>query len=673
MKALFRVPILLTIFVLVAMLMGGAASASDLEQQASFQAPLLVVNTSFLNVRTGPGVQYTVLVTVVGGTELPVLGRHADGVWYQVNTDGGPGWLNIEFTLPRGDFSNLPILEVGETGAPNVNLGTAGLGQGGGFAAPVTSASSGRVQGVSLIGRDLRAQPDYNSLVLSRAVPNDPTTILPLLGITTGTDGTTWYNVNVPNIGVGWMDTVALRVLECGSVTAGVIIEQTPITFDGISTRDSFLLNLDTEGYILGFTGVNNQFYRFELIDGTIGLVHTSAVARRSGVTNVCTGLPAVAANAGQGGGGAVDATTGTRITVPQLATNRVIVNTGFLNLRSGPSAGYSVIATVAGGTELAVLGRATDNVWFLVQGDFGQAWLNSQFALFRGDYSTVPVITELIIINNPTAGLGQGGGVAAPNPSAIASGRQVTGVSLIGRNMHQEPSYDSLILSRAVPNDYSVIYPLLAAQEVAGTTWYLVDVPNVGRGWMDGVIFRVLQCGNDQVGIAIANDPITFDGISTQQSFLLNLDTEFYIVGRRNEFAIIELVDGTTGYFRATSVGPRTGVTNICTGVSTVVGGQAGSGTGTATGSGTGTVAPITGNRVVINTGNLNVRSGPSAAFSTVATVPGGTELAVIGRAPDGVWYYVEGAFGRGWVNNQFVLFRGDFATVPVLDITGN
>jgi uncharacterized protein YgiM (DUF1202 family) len=668
MKALFRVPVLMAILVLVlGLLMGGAASASDLEQQATFQAPLLVVNTSFLNVRTGPGVQYTVLVTVVGGTELPVLGRHADGVWYQVNTDGGPGWVNIEFTLPRGDFSNLPILEVGETGAPNVNLGLAG--QGGGFAAPVTTGT-GRVQGVSLIGRDLRAQPDWNALVLSRSVPNDPTTVLPLLGTTTGTDGTVWYNVNVPNIGVGWMDGVTLRILECGSVTAGIVTNQTPITFDGISTRDSFLLDINTEGYILGFTGVNNQFYRFELVDGTVGLVHTSAVARRTGVTNVCTGLPNVAANPGQGGG-AVNATAGTNVTIPQIAANRVIVNTGFLNLRSGPSAGYSVVATVAGGTELIVLGRATDNVWFLVQGDFGQGWLNSQFALFRGDYSTVPVITELIIINN--SGAGQGGGVAAPNPSAVASGRQVTGVSLIGRNLHQSPSYDSLILSRSVPNDPNTIYPLLAAQVVAGTTWYLVDIPNIGRGWMDGVTFRALQCGNDQVGVAIDQTPINFDGISNQQSFIIDFDTEFYIVGRRNEFAIIELIDGTTGYFLAASIGPRTGVNNICTGVSTTVGGTTTGGQttgGTTTG---GVVSPITGNRVVINTGNLNVRSGPSAAFSTVATVPGGTELAVIGRAPDGVWYYVEGSFGRGWVNNQFVLFRGDYATVPVLDITGN
>ena len=135
MKPLKRISITFALLLtLVSLTFGGAVSVSKAQ---SFQQPILVVNTSFLNVRTGPGVQYTVLVTVVGGTELPVLGTFSDGVWYQVNTDGGPGWVNIEFTLPRGDFSNLPLLAVGETGAPNVNLG-----QGGGFAAPTTSVAA---------------------------------------------------------------------------------------------------------------------------------------------------------------------------------------------------------------------------------------------------------------------------------------------------------------------------------------------------------------------------------------------------------------------------------------------------------------------------------------------------------------------------------------------------
>ena len=188
MKPLTRISILFAMLImLLSLAIGGTVSASDAEQ--SFQQPILVVNTSFLNVRTGPGVQYTVLVTVVGGTELPVLGIFGDGVWYQVATDGGPGWVNIEFTLPRGDLSNLPILEVGETGAPNVDLG-----QGGGFVAPTSgSVTSGSgIQGVSLVGKDLHVNPAYESLIISRSVPNDPTTVYPLINVN---NRRRWHNL----------------------------------------------------------------------------------------------------------------------------------------------------------------------------------------------------------------------------------------------------------------------------------------------------------------------------------------------------------------------------------------------------------------------------------------------------------------------------------------------
>lgn len=409
MKPLTRISILFAMLImLLSLAIGGTVSASDSEQ--TFAQPILVVNSSFLNVRTGPGVQYTVLVTVVGGTELPVLGVFDDGVWYQVNTDGGPGWVNVEFTLPRGDFSNLPILDVGETGAANVDLG-----QGGGFAAPVATSTAHSIQGVSLVGKDLHANPDYESLILSTNTPNDPNTILPLLNFTTGVDGTTWYQVNVPGIGIGWMDAVQSRILACAGENVGVTSVETTIHFEGIENRDNFTLPANTEGYLGAFTGAGNEFVFFELNDGTQGFVSYAVINARTGISSVCDGVPAVA-NLGQGGGGdATTATQGTRTTVPVLAGNKVVVNTGFLNLRSGPSAGYSIVASVAGGTELAVLGRATDNVWFLVQGDFGQGWLNSQFTLFRGDYSSVPIISEPVIIGSAgtgtTANPGQGGG----------------------------------------------------------------------------------------------------------------------------------------------------------------------------------------------------------------------------------------------------------------------
>ncbi|MDQ7034364.1 MAG: SH3 domain-containing protein [Anaerolineae bacterium] len=712
----------MTILILLSLMIGSMTSASELEQRATFEAPLLVVNTSFLNVRTGPGVQYSTLVTVVGGSELPVLGVAGDQVWYQVATDVGPGWVNVNFTLARGDFSNVPFVEVGDLGASNADLG-----QGGGATVPGVSTGSVQttrsfdiervsnriaVTGVTSIGRNIHQDPSYSSLILSRHAPNDPNLIYPLIDALTNSEAT-WYKFNIPSIGVGWVDAVGFRPLECGLDQVGVVLAAVPINFDGIANREPFLLTPGTEVYIIGRDA---NFAIVQLLDGTAGFVQADVIDNRSDdVVSACdqvpgletaTGTPVISQNFGQGGG-AVDSNNGVRFTVPQLSGNHVVVNTGNLNIRSGPAAGFSVVATVAGGTELIVLGRATDNVWYLIQGDFGQGWINSEFTLFRGTYSTVPVIREPVIIDNSgvAVNIGQGGGVAATTSGITTAGTAqtqtsfdttrignrilITGVLSIGRNMHEQPSYDSLILSRSVPNDPNTVYPLIdALVDSQGTTWYRINIPNIGVGWVDGVVFRPLECGLDQVGVVLSGVPINFDGIANREPFLLTPGTEVYIIGREGDFAIVQLLDGTAGFVQASAIDNRSD--DVVSACDQIPGVQTATGTpiitrntNTPVDFGTGTAAdgssvlaglpPVTGNRVVINTGNLNIRSGPAAGFGVVATVAGGTELAVVGRAPDGVWYLVEGTFGRGWLNNEFVLFRGDFGTLPVIDFSGN
>lgn len=670
MKPLRRIPILFMALILfVSLLFSSVVSASDLQQQVTFAAPKVVVNASFLNIRTGPGVQFSVLVTVVGGTELPVLGVYKDHVWYQVNTDAGPGWLNIEFTLPRGDFSNVPLVEIGAVGAPNVNLGTTTT-----TSSVTTSAVTvPNVVGYSLTGKDMHQGPSYDTMIMSRSTPNDPSVVYPLMDAQT-VNGTTWYQVNIPGVGTGWVDNVNLRLLECGNVQVGVIVDSQPISFDGIANRDSYILPIGTEGYMVGFKGSDASITRFQLMDGTVGYVPSSAITHRTGVTSVCNGVGSTSSATTQNTGTVTQTDNGVNVTLPQLAGNYVVVNTAFLNVRSGPSAGYSVVATVPGGSKLAVLGRAKDDVWLFVQGDFGQGWVNNSFTLFRGTYSTVPLITEPIIISSGVAvtpGSSAQPAMTTANPAEVFTGIAVTGVSLVGKDMHEGPSYDTMILSRSVPNDPSVVYPLLATQETAGTLWYFVSVPNVGAGWMDAVQLRALQCGSDQVGVTKELQPISFDGYSNRDSYLLPIGTEVYILGVKNNFFIVALLDGTVGYITTSAVQMRTGVTSVCDGIASSISSQTTGSTDTSTvGTNTGAPVPqVTGNYVVVNTGNLNVRSGPSAGFSVVATVPGATRLAVIGRAADNVWYYVQGSFGTGWINNQFVLFRGNYASVPVIN----
>lgn len=70
----------------------------------------LVINTAYLNVRTGPGIGHDILTTVRGGTELAVIAKDIGGVWYQVATSAGTGWVNTRYTVGRGDFSAVPTL-----------------------------------------------------------------------------------------------------------------------------------------------------------------------------------------------------------------------------------------------------------------------------------------------------------------------------------------------------------------------------------------------------------------------------------------------------------------------------------------------------------------------------------------------------------------------------------
>lgn len=370
---------------------------SAIAQQVTFAIPKLIVNTSFLNVRTGPGVQFAVLITVVGGTELPVLGVANDELWYQVNTVAGVGWVNVEFTLARGDFSRVPIVPAPALGDPIVtsNVGLpADQGQGGG-ALPPTRVGTARFTGVSFEGGDIHVAPSNTSLKIATVVPGQPDVVLPLLGFQI-VEGFEWYQMNLEPFGVVWTQRARLRALECGGDTVAVTVEDVLLRFDGFDNRLPITLAEGTEVFLRGVAP--NNFFIVEDTNRTLGLIEFEKLRLRpENIISRCDLLPtssgtqAVPASAGQGGGGGSPSVA----TAPSVAPsgNVVIVNTPNLNVRSGPGAIFAPIAVVPGGTRLGVAGRTRDGVWLLVVGDFGRGWVNSEFTIFRGVYSTIPII----------------------------------------------------------------------------------------------------------------------------------------------------------------------------------------------------------------------------------------------------------------------------------------
>jgi len=740
----------------------GSVVSAEPSQQVGFSSPTLVVNTSFLNVRTGPGVQYGVLITVVGGTELPVLAVASDGVWYQVATDAGPGWVNVEFTLPRGTFTNVPVASAETTTPTNTSAG-----QGGGSvqnAAPI-AISEFPLQGIVLLGSDLRSEPSDSAPNVRSALPADPNTVYPILNQTT-VNQENWYFINVPGAGQGWVNKAEFRLLECG--TNDVVVTSFPVTmiFDGISDDTPFTVEPGTEGFARGFQG---PFLLFEIFGVATGLIPSDAFENRNGVESLCGDAPIVNSapvdvSAGQGGGAVAQpqAVTGNRAvvnvgnlnvrsgpgaeysvlavapgglelavigrapddvwllvsgsfgqgwvntelilfrgaytTVPLIADaynqaapsagqgggtvvqgqtvtgNRLIINAGNLNVRSGPSVGYSVITSLPGGTEVSVLGRATDGVWFFVAGNFGQGWVNVEFTLFRGDYGSVPVIEDIAsaLGTITSQASGQGGGEVT-STSFAGSEYPLQGIVLLGSDLRSEPSDNAPNVRSALPADPNTVYPILNQTTVNQENWYFINVPGAGQGWVNKAEFRLLECGTNDV--VVTSFPVTmiFDGISDDTPFTVESGTEGFARGFQGPFLLFEIFGVATGLIPSDAFENRNGVESLC-GDAPIVNSAPANTTATTTQATTSnptvvTNAGVTGNRVIVNTGNLNVRSGPSAGFAPVASVPGGTELAVLGRAPDGVWLLVSGSFGQGWVNVEFTLFRGNYSTVPIIE----
>ena len=343
--------------------------------------PHLVVNTYRLNVRSGPGVSHNVIDTVAGGTVLPVISLRVGSDWIQVTSPSGPGWVNSFYAVARGDFTSVPNqytpsnLGSGTAipaGAPHVVVNTAylnvrtgpGIGHsvlitvkggtnllvtaidGGGVWYQVeTSAGSGWINSTYAVGRG-------NFAGVSRGpAPGTPTNLG--TGATTMAPGTPHLVVNTSFLNVRTGPGVGHNVLTV--VKGGTHLIVVAIDSGGV-------------------------WYQVETSAGT-GWVNSNYTVGRGNFAGISrTGQPS---QPSQREGAHLSG-----------STPRAVVNTAFLNIRSGAGINNSIVATVPGGTVLRVLGLSRGRGWYLVEGNFGQGWLNNHYTVFRGDFSQVRVVS---------------------------------------------------------------------------------------------------------------------------------------------------------------------------------------------------------------------------------------------------------------------------------------
>jgi uncharacterized protein YraI len=73
-------------------------------------ATATVANVYYLNIRTGPGTQFSIIKAMPAGSVVTLLGRNTGSTWAKVRlTDGTIGWMSASYLMPSVPMSSLPI------------------------------------------------------------------------------------------------------------------------------------------------------------------------------------------------------------------------------------------------------------------------------------------------------------------------------------------------------------------------------------------------------------------------------------------------------------------------------------------------------------------------------------------------------------------------------------
>lgn len=352
-------------FVLLMILLAAFPSAIS----AQGLNPHLVVNTSRLNIRSGPGVSHAVITSVPGGTVLPVTGIDNGRVWFQVTSPVGEGWVNSTYAVDRGNFRGVPILNSGVVDQPSVAPGTPHLV-------------------VNTYRLNVRSGPGVSYARIGTVAGGDE---LPVIAI--DRNGV-WYQVET-TFGAGWVNrTYGVQRGNFASIPRVSTATDTGPTFNlalphlvintaYLNVRSGPGVGYDIVTTVRGGTKLQvsaisseNRLWMQVTTDAGVGWVNSYYAVRRGNFGSLTQPAQPVDRGAHLTG-----------------LTPRVVVNTHRLNIRSGPGVSHPVITSVPGGTTLAVLGITRNRSWYQVEGSFGQGWLNGGFAVFRGEFSLVPYV----------------------------------------------------------------------------------------------------------------------------------------------------------------------------------------------------------------------------------------------------------------------------------------
>jgi uncharacterized protein YgiM (DUF1202 family) len=380
-----------------------------------------------VNVRGGPGTGFYITGTLYANEVVPILAVSPDGGWWYISTNFGEGWI-----------SNVAVTAFNTAGVGVRDPGLIGT-----VISGIANVRGGAGPNAIQLGQITRGQQVY---VLGR-----------------NADGT-WLEIQWA-YGTGWVSAELMSTNGTPAVTA---VETVPVTADApyalvtatyLNVRTGPGINYAVLGQVYGGNTLtivgrtnDNTWYQVETVYGT-GWVYASYVIPRNeyGTAPVTT-----------------DSATGAEVAGPIG-----IINTGALNIRSGPGAQYTTLGTLAGGTETRIIGRSADWSWWLLETPLGTGWANSVYILVRGDTASVPYVAPGESASPATDGQG---GQAAPPPAITGPSAFVATGAL---NIRSGPNSTFPALGAVYAGTRM---PIIGQSPDRG--WWLVESP-FGNGWI--------------------------------------------------------------------------------------------------------------------------------------------------------------------------------------------
>jgi uncharacterized protein YraI len=316
------------------------------------------------------------------------------------------------------------------------------------------------------------------------------------------------------------------------------------------------------------------------------------------------------------------------------------IVNTGALNVRTGPAVVYKVAGILKEGETVVLIGRNDIGSWLLIKaGDGLEGWVNASYLQTNTAVASLPVssfpppTSAVGVVNSGALNVRYGPGTSF-EVITILQGSET--VSLWGRSLRD---------------------PWVFAQSADGV-----------KGWVNGAYLitnvpiaslPIISVGDglsqppqppeqpSAIVVAGAVNLRTGPGVAYPIMTVLDQGQGILLIGRNEtgSWVQVKAAEGQVGWVNASLVQTTVPVSSLPVFES-----------------------PPPQPSGVVKAGALNVRVGPGLAFEVVTVLQQGESVSITGRNASGSWVQVKSYNGTaGWVNASYLEINVPVATLPI------